>query len=108
MKYLFSVFLCVITFAMFPADAQAISFGGYFGGRVISSTPCLDGATTLIVVGPPRPGAFAYVQNSVILYNKKMPIQNRWVIGSYIPGGACVTPAGPVPLQGTIRQIGTS
>lgn len=107
-KILFWAILSLCFLLGTPISAHAISVGGYFGGRVITRTPCLDGITSLVTVSGPVAGAFAYVPGVATLYNNKTVFTGRWVIGSYLPGGVCMTPLGPVPLKGTIKMIGTS
>ncbi len=107
-KALITLLIAINFYLAVPIVVHAISVGGYFGGRVITKTPCLDGVTSLVTVSGPVAGAFAYIPGVAALYNNKTVFTGRWVIGSYAPGGVCATPLGPVPLQGTIRMIGTS
>lgn len=85
-----------------------------FGGRIIAVYPCtcVPGTAT-IVVGTPTPGAFLYQPATLVYPWHMITKQGSWLLGSYVPGGACmqITPVGCVPLtfpQGIISEVGTS
>lgn len=98
-----------------------------FGGVVKSITVCTCSPipSYLIVVGPPTGGQLVYTEltNKYSYYNiwgtgsfagsTWTPIPTgTWLLGGYIPGGACLmtgTPCYPIPtVTGTMTQVGTS
>ena len=92
-----------------PARAQ---FNGQFnfGGRILDVEYCCNGVA--ITVGPPSPGVYLFDDTSTLYpyYNVFSPGPN--VVGSAIPGGVCedigLLECLPVPVLGTIVQVGTS
>lgn len=83
-----------------------------FGGRVLWVEPCTCSAGAAIAVGPPRPGYFLFQPGISVLFSFYAFVPANYVLGTYIPGGVCLTGIPPacatVPTLGTVVLMGTS
>lgn len=84
-----------------------------FGGKVTAVAFCPCSANLVVTVGPPVGGVFSVEPGGTMLYPFYMIRSGVWDLGTYAPGGACLTfvPGGCVPMAtpiGTIDMVGTS
>lgn len=108
------IFLVISIFLFFfaPHNAEALSFGG----RVVSIIPCtcqIGGIAIYVAMPkPPYVGMFLWQLPITRPYLWYVPYPKVAILGNYIPGGICMVGAPPVcvpiPLLGTITQVGTS
>lgn len=114
MMMLAFVFLLVASFGIWVKATGAL-LG--LGGMIESTLYCTCSLNSVIVLGPPTPGVYAYqpfLFPPSVTYEYGPPYRpGQWVLGSYVPGGVCLmagTPCFPSPLFpiGTITQVGTS
>ncbi|PIP86341.1 hypothetical protein COV42_01945 [Candidatus Campbellbacteria bacterium CG11_big_fil_rev_8_21_14_0_20_44_21] len=110
-KTAFFLVVCVLLFFTIPPLASAAPFSfslGSFGGKITFATPCLNGGVAL-VVSPPSSGVFLFQTGRSKLYKEFMLRPGVSVVGNYSFGGFCLlTPFFGIPVQGTVRNIGTS
>ena len=125
MRYIYSIprLLGILSLSLFLS--LYIAFGSAaqsyaqmifnFGGIEVSVIcPCSE--TWLVVVGPPKPGEFVYMDTPQFSYYR-LTIPGAETLGTYIPGpGVCLFPGPPyacatpisIPNEGIIELVGTS
>lgn len=88
-----------------------IGVGTPFGGMVLFEIPCTCSGSSMIFVGPPRPGTFI-IDSGTRIYEKYQPFVGHWVLGLADASVPCLeaTPVGCIPVGegGRIRIVGTS
>lgn len=89
MPFLVISLVVSVTFLFVPGSAYALGFFTPFGGRVLTEVPCTCGASTLITVGPPRPGTFLITPASRVHKNYR-PVPGRWVLGIAAAPAPCM------------------
>ena len=92
---------------------MSAAFPLVFGGRVVAVVPCTCSGGVAIGVGTPRPGYVLFQTGFSVLFSFYAPyVLGNYVLGTYVPGGACFTGVPPVcaaqPVLGTVVLIGTS
>ncbi len=88
---------------------QAVSTPLLLGGKIIWVDYCCNGIN--LTVGPPNPGRFLFTTGSTLYEYFNIYEAGPWVLGTASPGGFCLNPllfCAPVPVDGTIIQVGTS
>jgi len=83
-----------------------------FGGRILAVVPCTCSAGLALKVGPPRPAYVLYQPGVSILFSFYNLLPPDYALGTYKPGGVCLTGTPPVcltvPTLGTVTLVGTS
>jgi hypothetical protein len=97
--------------ATFSPSNELYAFGmKTWGGRVLGTIPCTCTANvTLVMIGPPAPGLFAYIALTQGYREYNFP-NASWGLGFYTPGpGTCEmvvgTACSPVNENGVIDTI---
>ncbi len=109
------------TIPMQPMKAQAQIPGLNFGGRIVSTFPCLCSGGVDLFIAPPKPASVIFQGGFSMIYSYYNLLPGPNTIGSYLPGGICLIPnpeetppciPAPVVYVGTISTyplgIGTS
>lgn len=111
------LFLIITSFGMRVKSGKAMI---PFGGQILNVTYCTCSANLAITVGAPNGGVFTYDGSGMVYSFYQLFRPGPWVLGSYTPGGACLswymcgtspcclpdfTTAPPI---GTISEVGTS
>lgn len=111
------LFLIVASFGLRVKTGKAII---PFGGPILNVTYCTCSVNLAITVGAPNGGVFTYDGSGIIDAFYQLFRPGPWVLGSYTPGGSCLswymcgtspccladfTTAPPI---GTINEVGTS
>ncbi len=81
------------------------------GGKIIFVYECACSGGYAILVGPPRGGIFLVQTGISRVYRWWALVPGANVVGRAIPGGVCSAGTAacfPIPVQGTILQIGSS
>mgnify|MGYP001574721101 FL=1 len=104
------IFLFMASFGIWVQSTGAL-LG--FGGMVYWVVPCpCSGGNFAVSVGPPSPGIYSYIPYATQTHLNGPPYRpGQYVLGSYAPGGVCLTvgtPCAPVHVMGTMYTVGTS
>lgn len=107
--------ICASFIFSFDAEAQAYPGTHPFGGFVSEVLPCTCECpgSAVVVVGPPRGGAFMYDACETKVYEYyQIPRVGVWLLGNYKSGGKCKFHTGGdcvnIPHEGMITIVGTS
>lgn len=83
-----------------------------FGGRILAVTSCTCSGGLRLEIGPPRPMDLWYQPGVSTLFSFYSLLPSEYVLGIYVPGGACTIGSAPycvpVPTLGTLTIAGTS
>lgn len=96
------------------AAAPVVVAGIPFGGLILNVFYCNCSFNLAVVVGPPVGGVYMYQPGASLIYAYYQIFRSGpWVLGTFVPGGACMQYVGfgcsPMVIPtGTIVTAGTS
>ena len=108
-----AIFLIAMMMIFIPKTVEALPFTN-FGGQIVGMLPCACSANWILYVRDVRYQMLPLIYQPGITFLYKMyqprPAVNS--LGSFVPGGVCLiyvgTGCSPVPVVGTMLQLGTS